>query len=60
LEGTGLREIASTRTLVAAAHLRSAGLSLPEAAMAAIVGPLTDDPSTTAALSEMMTAYVDA
>jgi len=59
LEGTGLREIASTRTLVAAAHLRTAGLTLREATMAAIVGPLSDDPSTTAALSEMMSAYVD-
>jgi nitric oxide reductase NorQ protein len=59
LEGSGLREIASTRTLVAAAHLRTAGLSLREASMAAIIGPLSDDPSTTAALTEMMSAYVD-
>ncbi len=60
LEGTGLREIASTRTLVAAAQLRTTGLSLRESAVAAIVLPLSDDPSTTAALSEIMAAHIDA
>jgi nitric oxide reductase NorQ protein len=59
LENTGLREVASTRTLVAAAHLRAAGLSLREAALAAVVLPLSDDPSTTAGLSEIVAAHID-
>jgi nitric oxide reductase NorQ protein len=60
LDGSGLREIASTRTLIAAAHLRTTGLGLRESAVAAIVGPLSDDPSTTAALREITSAYIDA
>ncbi len=59
LEGSGLREIASTRTLVAAAHLHTTGLGLREAAMAAIALPLSDDPSTTAALCEIVAAHCD-
>lgn len=60
LEESGLREIASTRTLVAAGHLRAAGLDLRAAAMAAIIGPLSDDRATTAALSEIADAHIGA
>ena len=39
----GLREVASTRTLIAAAALITEGVSFHDAAVAAIAGPLTDD-----------------
>jgi len=39
----GLREAASTRTLIAAAALIDEGMSFRDAAIAAIAGPLTDD-----------------
>jgi nitric oxide reductase NorQ protein len=39
----GLREAASTRTLIAAAALIDEGLSFRDAAVAAVAGPLTDD-----------------
>ncbi|MGO9854489.1 MAG: CbbQ/NirQ/NorQ/GpvN family protein [Acidimicrobiales bacterium] len=58
LETTGLREVASTRVLVAAARLVTAGLGLRDAARAAIAGPLTDEPLVTAGLFEMIDAYV--
>jgi len=58
LETTGLREVASTRVLVAAARLVTSGLGLREAARAAIAGPLTDEPLVTAGLFEMIDAYV--
>ena len=43
LEGYGLREVASTRTLVSCAALIAEGLSPHAAGVAAIAGPLTDD-----------------
>ena len=46
--------------LVAAARLATAGLSLRDAARAAIAGPLTDEPLVTAGLFEMIDAYVPA
>lgn len=58
LESSGLREVASTRVLVAAGRLVAAGLSLHEAARAAVVAPLTDDPAVTAGLAEMVDAYL--
>jgi nitric oxide reductase NorQ protein len=58
LDSAGLREVASTRVLIAAARLVNAGLSLPEAARAAVAGPLTDDPVVTAGLFELIDAYV--
>ncbi len=58
LETSGLREVASTRVLVAAARLVTAGLPLRDAARAAVAGPLTDDPVVTAGLFEMIDAYV--
>ena len=58
LETAGLREVASTRVLVAAGRLIAEGLSTRDAARAAVVGPLTDDPGLTAGLFEMLDAYL--
>jgi nitric oxide reductase NorQ protein len=58
LEHAGLREVASTRVLVAAGLLVAAGVSLREAARAAVAGPLTDDPVLTAGLFELIDAFV--
>src|SRR6187551_2591326 len=44
LETAGLREVASTRVLIAAARLAADGIPIAAAARAAIAGPLTDDP----------------
>jgi nitric oxide reductase NorQ protein len=56
----GLREVASTRTLVTAAHLHAEGIGLPTAARAAIGDALTDDPRLTAALGELIDAWLPA
>jgi len=58
LETAGLREVASTRVLVAAGRLIVEGLSFKDAARAAIAGPLTDDPVVTAGLFELIDAYI--
>jgi nitric oxide reductase NorQ protein len=58
LQTAGLREVASTRVLIAAARLVAEGLSLPEAARAAVAGPLTDDSTVTTGLIEMIDAYL--
>jgi nitric oxide reductase NorQ protein len=58
LEGAGLREVASTRVLIAAGRLVTEGLDLRDAARAAVAGPLTDDPVATAGLLEMIDAYL--
>jgi nitric oxide reductase NorQ protein len=58
LETAALREVASTRVLVAAGQLVAEGLSLRDAARAAVAGPLTDDPVVTAGLVELIDAYV--
>ena len=58
LETAGLREVASTRVLIAAAQLVGEGLPLRDAARAAVAGPLTDDPMVTAGLFEMIDAYL--
>lgn len=58
LETAGLREVASTRVLVAAGRLAAEGLSLREAARSAIAGPLTDDPVVLGGLHEMIDAYL--
>ena len=58
LETVGLREVASTRVLIAAARLITEGLSPREAARAAVAGPLTDDPSVTSGLVAMIDAYL--
>lgn len=58
LEGAGLREVASTRVLIAAGRLVLEGLALRQAARAAVAGPLTDDPLVTEGLFEMIDAYL--
>jgi nitric oxide reductase NorQ protein len=58
LEAAGLREVASTRVLIAAGRLVTEGLGLQEAARAAVAGPLTDDPTVTAGLARMIDAYL--
>jgi nitric oxide reductase NorQ protein len=58
LETAGLREVASTRVLIAAGRLVADGLNLRTAARAAVAGPLTDDPLVTAGLYEMIDAYL--
>jgi nitric oxide reductase NorQ protein len=44
--------------LIAAGQLAAEGLSLREAARAAIAGPLTDDPSVTRGLALMLDVYL--
>jgi len=58
LESTGLREVASTRVLIAAGRLIAEGLGPREAARAAVVGPLTDDATVMTGLVEMINAYL--
>src|SRR5246127_3307277 len=57
LETGGLREVASTRVLIAAGRLVAEGLTMPEAARAAIAGPLTDDVAVEKGLGEMIDIY---
>lgn len=57
LENAGLREVASTRVLIAAGRLVHEGVPLRDAARAAIAGPLTDDPLVTEGLFELIDAY---
>lgn len=58
LETGGLREVASTRVLIAAGKLVAEGLPLREAARAAIAGPLTDDVDVGKGLNEMIEIYL--
>jgi len=58
LETGGLREVASTRVLIAAGRLIAEGLTVTEAARAAIAGPLTDDASVSRGLAEMIEVYL--
>jgi nitric oxide reductase NorQ protein len=58
LETAGLREVASTRVLIAAGRLVAEGLGMREAARAAIAGPLTDDASVMRGLLEMIDVYL--
>jgi nitric oxide reductase NorQ protein len=58
LDTAGLREVASTRVLIAAGQLAADGLGLREAARAAVAGPLTDDPTVIDGLVEMIDAYL--
>lgn len=54
---SGLREAASTRTLIAAAELVDSGIPFHRAARAAIAGPITDDPDLQAGLTALIDAY---
>lgn len=58
LETAALREVASTRVLIAAARLSAEGVPLTAAANAAIAGTLTDDPVVAAGLKEMIATYL--
>ncbi len=54
----GLREVASTRVLIAAGRLMLEGLAPAEAARAAIAGPLTDDAEVAGGLIKMIEVYL--
>ncbi|MEM6105721.1 CbbQ/NirQ/NorQ/GpvN family protein [Mycobacterium sp. 050272] len=58
LETGGLREVASTRLLIAAGRLIAEGLSMQEAARAAVAAPLTDDVAAGRALGDMVAVYL--
>jgi nitric oxide reductase NorQ protein len=58
LETGGLREVASTRVLIAAGRLIAEGLTVTDAARAAVAGPLTDDPSVGRGLDELINVYL--
>jgi nitric oxide reductase NorQ protein len=58
LDEAGLREVASTRVLIAAGRLVAEGLGPRAAARAAVVGPLTDDSSVTRGLLAMIDVYL--
>jgi nitric oxide reductase NorQ protein len=58
LETAGLREVASTRVLIAAGRLITEGLNPREAARAAIAAALTDDSAVIAGLTAMIDAYL--
>lgn len=58
LETGGLREVASTRVLIAAGQLVAEGLSLQASALAAIAGPLTDDIQVSNGLKKMVDVYL--
>ena len=60
LETGGLREVASTRVLIAAGRLIAEGLTIRDAARAAIAGPLTDDAAVGRGLNEMIDVYLGA
>ena len=59
VQTSALREVASTRVLVAAGRLMAAGLPARAAARAAVAGPLTDDPAVTAGLHQLIDAYLE-
>ena len=59
LDTLSLREVASTRVLVSAARLVQEGISMRDAARAAVAGPLSDDPLVTTGLFEMVDAYLE-
>ena len=58
LQGSPLREVASTRTLISAGELVAEGLGLRAAIQSAIVQTLSDDPDVERALGELVDAFV--
>ncbi|WP_166905591.1 CbbQ/NirQ/NorQ/GpvN family protein [Mycobacterium sp. DL440] len=58
LETGGLREVASTRVLIAAGRLIAEGLPVALAARVAIAGPLTDDVAVSRGLHELIDVYL--
>jgi nitric oxide reductase NorQ protein len=57
LEASTLREVASTRTLVAAGRLMASGISPRRAIAVAVTAPLTDDPALAAGLDELVATF---
>ncbi|ORA08133.1 CbbQ/NirQ/NorQ/GpvN family protein [Mycobacterium arosiense] len=60
LEASTLREVASTRALVAAGHLIAAGIPMRRAITSAVTRPLTDDPTLAVGLEELVNTYAPA
>lgn len=58
VDDPGMREVASTRTIVAAAGLIQSGLNAIDAAHAAIISPLSDDPEICRGLRSMVDTYL--
>ncbi|MDT5177502.1 MAG: nitric oxide reductase NorQ protein, partial [Mycobacterium sp.] len=58
LETGALREVASTRVLIAAGRLVAEGLPLGVAVQAAVVGPLTDDATVSRGLADLIDVYL--
>ncbi|OMC05787.1 AAA family ATPase [Mycobacterium sp. NS-7484] len=58
LEAGGLREVASTRVLIAAGRLIAEGLPVAVAARVAVAGPLTDDVAVSRGLHELIDVYL--
>ncbi|NLG77961.1 MAG: CbbQ/NirQ/NorQ/GpvN family protein, partial [Xanthomonadaceae bacterium] len=58
LRDRGLAEEPSTRLLVAAASLIASGIPLKDACRAAIVSPLSDDPTLVAAMNDLVDASI--
>jgi nitric oxide reductase NorQ protein len=58
VEDAGLREVPSTRLLIDAGKLITGGLPPRDAARAAIVEPLTDDPALASALADVAATYL--
>jgi len=56
LRDRGLAEVPSTRLLVATARLAAGGIDLRQACRAALVGPLSDDPSLAGAMVDLVDA----
>ena len=59
LKDHGLEEATSTRALVYAANMMSAGISPVESCRAAMVNPITDDPELAEALMEIFVAHFE-
>ena len=56
LRDRGLAEVPSTRLLIAAARLIASGIAVPQACQAAIVSPLSDEPSLVGAMRDLVDA----
>jgi nitric oxide reductase NorQ protein len=56
LQDRGLSEVPSTRLLIAAARLIASGIEVQQACYAAIVSPLSDEPSLVAAMRDLVDA----
>ena len=56
LQDRGLAEVPSTRLLIAAARLIASGIDVRDACLAAIVAPLSDDPTLVGAMHDLVDA----